>query len=64
MSNHDTPPRPIRLAEALRQSGLPISLGHVSRLIRAGRVPAQRIGGLWYVKPDDLISTLAPTVRP
>jgi hypothetical protein len=42
----------IRAAEALKRSGIPITTGHVARLIRQGRLEAKRIGGLWYTTPE------------
>lgn len=48
----------VRIAEAVRQTGLPITPYHVSRLIRAGKVHGQRIGSLWYCRPGDLSAVL------
>lgn len=52
------PNEAVRVAEALRRTGLTITSNHVARLIRAGRIPAKRIGGHWYVRPADLTATL------
>jgi len=55
---HCNPGRRIRISEAVRASGIPITPGHVARLIRRGTVPATRIGGLWFVDPDELRSVM------
>lgn len=49
---------PVRVSEALRRTGLPITANYVTRLIRAGRIPAERIGAHWYVRPADLTAAL------
>ena len=54
MKHSDT----VRVAEAIRRTGLQITSNHVTRLIRAGRIPANRIGGHWYVRPEDLTAAL------
>lgn len=46
--------KPCRIAQAIRSEDLPITAGHVVRLIHAGKVKAQRIGKLWYIEPAAL----------
>ncbi len=42
------------LPKALAASGLPIHLSTVTRWCRLGLIPALRIGGRWYARPDQL----------
>jgi hypothetical protein len=44
----------VRVSEALRASGLPYRPDHICRLVRAGKIPGCRVGGLWFVSPRDL----------
>jgi hypothetical protein len=48
----------IRVSQARKIIGLPLSRSHINRLIRAGVIPAVRIGGLNYIDPDKLIDAL------
>jgi hypothetical protein len=50
--------RRVRLSVALAEAGLGLSTGHLSKLIRAGKVPAHRVGGLWYTSAAELRSAL------
>lgn len=48
----------VRVSEAVRQTGIRMSSYHIVRLIRAGKIPGQRIGARWFVRPTDLITAL------
>lgn len=50
----------VRVADAVRQTGIRVTPYHVTRLIRMGKIPGQRIGALWYVRPGDLLAVLMP----
>ncbi len=50
--------KPIRLAEAVRLAGVPLTARHIARLVRQGRVKAERIGGLWYTTPAQINAAL------
>jgi hypothetical protein len=57
---HKTPDRRVLIAEALRTTEIPVSSAHISRLIRQGVVPAERIGGRWFISPTDLLTVFKP----
>ena len=49
----------IRLSQALKLSGLPVSLRTAAKLIAKGKVPgAVKIGGLWYCTPKQLLEAM------
>ena len=50
--------KPVRLSEAVRLAGIPLTPRHVARLVRQGRVKGERIGGMWYTTPAALNAAL------
>ena len=58
MTNMPNPTDLMRVSDAVRQTGLRISPYHIVRLIKAGRIPGERVGSIWFVKPADLTAAL------
>ena len=56
----------IPMSKAARLADLPLSRSSLARLARAGQIPATRIGGRWFARPDQLIAALirSPAVSP
>lgn len=43
-----------------RRRGFQFSPAHTTRLIRDGRLPAGKVGQLWYIRHDDAEAFLSP----
>lgn len=51
----------LKIAEALKREGIPMSPKHVARMARRGLVPAVLIGSHYFVNPAELRAAL---IRP